>query len=250
LIKDYNLQDYTLIAMNLKKPDDVIWASKTVETEVQEADRMPKQQVQKEEAKTIFNTVSYPSGVFKINQTNVVFIEKGTSYLAVAEEHQISLSLLFEFNDIASAIDVAGHDQLIFLQRKRKTGATEFHIVAEGETLHSIAQSEGVRLESILTYNSMKADMLPEAGEKIYLQSPSGATPKLKIRKGMISSFFEGEKKDEYLVHVVQPKETLYSITKKYSVSTDDVLKWNHLRSADLKTGQQLRINKKNNADN
>jgi LysM repeat protein len=42
----------------------------------------------------------------------------------------------------------------------------------------------------------------------------------------------------------VQLKETLYSISKKYGVSPQDVLEWNHLQNANLKTGQQLRIKK------
>jgi LysM repeat protein len=47
------------------------------------------------------------------------------------------------------------------------------------------------------------------------------------------------------IVHTVQPKETVYAISKKYAVTADDILKWNNLDSTHLKTGQQLRINKK-----
>jgi LysM repeat protein len=48
----------------------------------------------------------------------------------------------------------------------------------------------------------------------------------------------------DYTVHTVQLKETLYSISKKYGVSPQDVLEWNHLQNANLKMGQQLRIKK------
>jgi LysM repeat protein len=51
--------------------------------------------------------------------------------------------------------------------------------------------------------------------------------------------------------HTVQPKETVYAISKKYSVGIEELMKWNDLQSTDLKTGQQLRINKKStNATN
>jgi hypothetical protein len=46
---------------------------------------------------------AYPQGVFKINETEVVFVTKGTPYLAVAEQHNISLARLFEFNDLSQA---------------------------------------------------------------------------------------------------------------------------------------------------
>jgi len=42
----------------------------------------------------------------------------------------------------------------------------------------------------------------------------------------------------------VQLKETMYSISKKYAVSPQDILEWNGLQSMALKTGQQLRIKK------
>ena len=48
-----------------------------------------------------------------------------------------------------------------------------------------------------------------------------------------------------YIVHVVQTKETAYSIARKYEVSVDDLLRWNNLATAELKVGQELRINKK-----
>ena len=253
LIKEYNLQDYTLIAMNLKRDDNVVWAKKeTRVVNVMEGDKTVPPPLEIDEPTTAI-VKSYPSGVFKINETNVVFIKKGTSYLAIAEEHNIQLNRLFEFNDISSATDVAQTDQLIFLQRKKRTGANEFHVVAQGESLYDIAQEEGIRLESLLAYNHLKPDMQPEVGEKLYLRSQAPSVPKLKYLRKAVSAFFDREMKEEkeaYIVHTVQPKETLYSITKKYSVATEDVMKWNNLPSSELKIGQQLRINTKTNAAN
>jgi LysM repeat protein len=44
--------------------------------------------------------------------------------------------------------------------------------------------------------------------------------------------------------HTVQSKETIYSISKKYAVMPQDVVKWNHLQNMNLRVGQQLRIKK------
>ena len=49
----------------------------------------------------------------------------------------------------------------------------------------------------------------------------------------------------DFIVHTVQPKETVFAIAKKYLVAIDDVMKWNSLQNADLKPGQQLRIIKR-----
>src|SRR5258705_11369850 len=71
---------------------------------------------------------AYPAGDFTINNARVVFVKEGTALLAVAEDHHISFARLLDFNDLFDG-DVVKTDQLIFLQRKRKIGATEFHVV-------------------------------------------------------------------------------------------------------------------------
>lgn len=242
LIQDYNLQDYTLIVLGKKEPgsNDATWAK------VDPA----------ETSDETINTVSvapkpvYPAGVFSINETKVIFITKGTSYLKVAEEQSISLARLFEFNDMEDG-DVAKEDGLVYLQRKRKTGAAEFHTVAAGETLYEIAQAEGIRLESLLGYNYLTATAQVQAGEKLYLKGKAPVMPKLVTEKKTVAVELtepmlaqETSTETLFITHVVQPKETMYSIAKMYEASVDDVKKWNEMENTDLKIGQQLKINK------
>ena len=216
LIRDYNLQDYSLIALGRKQKDGhaPAWANNSIPTEKENS----------EKAIATVKTI-YPEGVFKINETKVTFITQGTSYLKLALEHDIPLARLFDFNDMQDG-DVAPKDGLLYLQRKRKQGANETHIVAIGETLYDIAQSEGIRLESLLGYNFLSYGVQVEAGEKLYLTTSAPAAPKLANQNPTVvkavykptelvqesSSFAAG---DKHLVHVVQPKETMYSIAKK-----------------------------------
>ena len=249
LINDYNLQDYSLIAMG-SKPDNSkeVWASNSNKQEENAPIAAVTEAVDASPQRTI-----YPAGVFKINDTKVVFVAKGTSFLALANEHDVQLNRLFEFNDMHPQ-EVAATDQLIYLQRKRKTGASEFHIVAKGENLFEIAQAEAIRLESLQEYNFLKKNMQPRVGEKLYLHQQAPAMPRLTTAAAIISFFSKSDDlakapdtktKDEiYFVHTVQLKETMYSISKKYAVSPQDILEWNGLQSMALKTGQQLRIKK------
>lgn len=236
LIEDYNLQDYTLIALGKKQPDQEHWA---VSRETVPA--APK--------------ITYPQGRFRINETDVVYAAKGTSFLAIAEEYRVSLARLFEFNDMEPS-EVAAQDQLVFLQRKRKKGPVAFHDVQPGETVYDIAQREGIRLESLLAFNKMNKGMQPAAQEKLYLQDEAPATPKLihtpkellavaqvLVQEEQHKALNEGQ--GAYLSHTVQAKETLYSISKQYQVTVEELLKWNNLQQPALKTGQQLRIMKK-----
>ncbi|HET7896269.1 MAG TPA: glucosaminidase domain-containing protein, partial [Flavisolibacter sp.] len=241
LIRDYNLQDYTLIVLGKKQPDEnePTWAKATTGTNNVVAANNSEPSVKQ----------IYPAGVFMINDTKVLFVAKGTSYLKVAEEHNLSLARLFEFNDMTNG-DVAEEDGLLYLQRKRKTGANEIHVVAAGETLYQVAQKEGIRLSSLLEYNFLGTTVQVAAGEKLYLKGKAPAMPKLANDRAFVTtvtnevSFAVSREEQKPLVHVVQPKETVYSIARKYEVGVDEVKRWNEMDTTDLKIGQQIRIHK------
>lgn len=169
LIEDYNLQDYTLIAIEKKNSDAA--------NSVTEVKKVENNSIDTTEVKP-----AYPEGSFIINETKVVYIKKGTSFLAIAQQYAIPLSRIFEFNEIDQA-ESSDKDQLIFLQRKRKTGVNEFHIVKPGEDLHDIAQSEAIRLENLKEYNWLRSDDKPAPGEKLYLQKKADKSPRLALRE-------------------------------------------------------------------
>jgi LysM repeat protein len=266
LIQDYNLEDYTLIAMGKKKEEDGL--AKNEVTGDKSSSSVPVKNNDTEETGKANNKmeqdvhsnvveVNYPSGEFKINDTRVVYIKKGTSYLTIAQQYEIPLARLFEFNELKQQ-EVTADDQLVFIQRKRKTGEHEFHTVQPGETVNDIAQSEALRLESLLEYNNMSANMQPAAGETLYLRSKSSTVPKLVTKNSTTEKFNPGaaavvmdndgarkkeaRQKNNFVFHTVQPKETVYSIAKEYNVSADDLISWNQLQDYDLKIGQSLKI--------
>ena len=117
-------------------------------------------------------TVTYPEGVFTINHTKAVHAKEGTSLLALAHQYDISLSKLFEFNELAE-MDILDMDRVLFIEKKQKRGASDFHEVMAGEKLHDICQKEGIRMESLLEYNKLKKDSQLSAGQKLFLRSPT-----------------------------------------------------------------------------
>lgn len=254
LIEDYQLQDYTLIALGkLKESAAGIAKSEMIPPPVEEK-KNEEFVVIKEPVRPV-----YPTGEFKINDTRVVYVSKSVSFLSIAEQHNVPLSRIFEFNDMKEK-EAAEKDQLIFLQRKRKTGNNEFHIVKPGETLHDIAQEEALRIESLLEYNFLSPGKIPAVGEKLFLRNKATAQPRLALKENLSinlpatdkvrlsesslvikSPSFSSSKKVE---HKVAPKETIYSIAHRYNVRIDDIMSWNNLPGYDLKAGQQLFIYK------
>ena len=197
LIEDYDLQDYTMIALGKLKDGQETLAQDDSKKENKTADKTvdKKTAVKPEEkpaavyASTQEKTVvveepkpNYPEGEFKINETKVIYAKKGTSYLSIAEKHALPLARIFEFNEmrVQEAVD---RDRLIYIMRKRKTGLNEQHVVKPGETLSDIAQTEALRLESLLEYNYLQPNMQPAVGSVLYLRAKAPGMPALATGK-------------------------------------------------------------------
>jgi hypothetical protein len=173
LVEDFNLQQYTLIAMGKMAPEDEIIA--TVPQPATEIPADISAYISKQDPLAEIAPPPppvYPTGDFVINNTRVIYARQGTSMLAIAQEYDIPLRRLLEYNDMEEE-EVLVKDQLVYLQRKRKTGSVEVHIVAIGETLHDISQVEAIRLESLLEYNKLQKSVQPAVGDKLYLKAMS-----------------------------------------------------------------------------
>ena len=179
----------------------------------------------------------YPSGVFKINGSKVVFAEQGTSVLSLAKKHKVQASSILLFNELPKKTTLLKKDQLVYLQRKKKTGKKSFHRVKPGETLVDISQTEGVQLASLLKLNKLKPGQLPKSGQKISLKNPMSKTPQLAKNTNKTSS--KGSKAS---IHVVKKGESLWTIAKKYSVTVDSIKDANDIKGNDLQVGQSLKI--------
>lgn len=187
VINDYNLQQYSLDAMarikdgNPSQTETAVLASTQAVNDTKEniviqakAVMVPQNESLSETVVStlVKKTAAYPTGIFSINHTKVMYAKAGTSLLSLANDYDLPLSKLIEYNDL-SEMDVLDMDRLMFIEKKQKKGATEFHTVAEGETLHSISQLQAIRLESLLDYNNLKKGASVLTGDKIYLRTPA-----------------------------------------------------------------------------
>jgi hypothetical protein len=214
LIKDYNLQQYSMIALGRLKPEDEVVLSMPGVPDVASiappavgaADSVSGMAsgggagaaggatgnaaagggasaaggggASAAAAGNTVQEVAYPEGEFLINRTRVIYVRAGVSLLAVAGQYDIPLGRLLEFNDMKEE-DVLARGQLIFLQRKRRTGSIEYHTVRAGESLYDICQAEGMRFEDMLEMNQLTPGVQPAAGERVYLQGSAPVRPRL-----------------------------------------------------------------------
>ena len=224
-VEQYNLQQYSLAALN-KLPDMDMAKSGDVKDDVPVA-------AAAENSILVNDNVvlaAEPDKIISINNSKCVFVKKGTSLLAVANKYNINLNKLMEFNDLDEE-GLLTNDQFVYLQKKSKTGEKEFYLVQAGETVYDIAQKTAIQLKYLLTYNNLNAAVKLVANIKLFLQ------PDIKLVAGDVP-----DKKTK--VHLVAPKEGLYSIAKVYNVTILQLKEWNKLESNDLKIGQQIIVSK------
>ena len=105
------------------------------------------------------------------------------------------------------------------------------HQIDEKETLYSISRRYNVPITAILEVNP-SADGGLATGQILKVPYVAKGT-KAKAQPG-------GDR-----LHKVAPKETMFSISKLYDVSVDDIKAWNNLKDNSLSTGQQLIIKSK-----
>jgi LysM repeat protein len=102
------------------------------------------------------------------------------------------------------------------------------HKVDEKETLYAIARRYGATVDAIKSSNPGLSSSL-EVGQIVKVPY----TIKVQQRKESTAG-----------THKVAPKETMYSISRTYGVSVDDIRKWNNLTDNNLSVGQELIIKK------
>ena len=165
--------------------------------------------------------------------------------------------------------DMEAQEQVVqgayyYTQKKRPSAAIDTHIVEPGETLWSISQKYGIRLSSLKSKNKIRkdADLKPgmvlnlreprRRGEEIPILSltepepePSSSIVSAPVLEKQVSEpeVVEDKSSPLPLYHTVSAGETLFSISKKYGLTVEQLKSQNGIGSQNLITvGQKLRI--------
>jgi len=193
IINDYNLAQFSVIANEQKKKGvdlvvapvkDVIKPDSLIQTEIPKPTTPDLQSEPTTPTPITPPTVSLLENTkVTINRTKGVLATKGNSLLAIANNNKISLSKLFDYNDLEE-MNILDQDRILFIEKKQKYGASESHTTTGAETLYSIAQKEGVQLSTILSLNpSIAKDSVLQIGQKIKLRVEAAPKTKSKTSK-------------------------------------------------------------------
>lgn len=202
---------------------------------------------------SFFLAVFFVTNLIAQDKPNIKFtfhtVSKGETSYGIAKKYQIDLNEFFNYNPSASNGLSKGDTLKIpiktFIDQKSNNeidSSVKIHKVMPGETLWSIAKIYGVKLSTIKAYNKLANN---ELSESQLLLIPNIQTDTTNIIQPIIKHVDHPmlNECDTLIIHKVKKKETLYSISKKYTIGLDQIIKNNpFLNEFGLKKDQELKI--------
>lgn len=119
----------------------------------------------------------------------------------------------------------------------RKPSDGMVHTVVPKETLYSIARTYQVSMEDIKRWNNLPDNNL-SVGQELTIRRPGPVA----VRAPQPIQHNRPEPVSRKGTHTVQPGQTLFSLSREYNVSVDQLKEWNGLDSNELKIGQTLYV--------
>ena len=200
------------------------------------------------------------------NDLRVVYASNDMTANEIASKYGAKLKSLLRYNEkLNSGTKKLKEGEKIYLQRKRRNwrGKERYHEVDEGESMYSISQKYGLRLDKFYKKNRMPEGMEPEVGEKVKIRGwkiKSELVPRYSKRiirdgemEGVNNSNSDSNvetEEDEFLFdddivevyYQVKRGDTLFSIARRYEITVDTLKRWNKLESNVISIGQRLRV--------
>jgi LysM repeat protein len=160
-------------------------------------------------------------------------VKEGESRWEISQKYAIRISSLYTKNLMQAGSEpkvgvvlnlqrkaTSMPDTLSTIENKGESVKYIIHFVSLGETLYSISQKYNIPLEDIKSKNGLVSDQISLGME-------------LKI---------ENRKNSAIIVYKVQIGDTLYSISRKFSVTVEEIKFWNNISDNSIIIGQNIEI--------
>lgn len=157
-------------------------------------------------------------------------IEKGDTLLSIARKNNIPVAFIRRLNELTS-------DTLKIGQKLILPDEVYEYTVQSGDSLLGITRKFSTSLSAIILCNQLPHETI-YPGQKLIIPIFTNKTNAPLISASSIPS----SPAENSVVHIVQQGDTLYSIARRYGVTTDDLLLWNKKTSVVLFVGEKIKI--------
>lgn len=145
-------------------------------------------------------------------------VQSGDTLYGISKQFGISVEDIKLTNNLSNNNIVVGTSLVI-----PSAATTSLYIVKTGDSLYSIAKKYDTTVADLMRINNLKSNVL-HVGQQLKIP---------------INDIGNG---NDYIIYVVKSGDSLYSISKKYGITVNDLRKYNNLSSDLLSIGQQLKI--------
>ena len=146
---------------------------------------------------------------------------------SISKRFNISIDELIRLNNLSNNNLRIGQVLIV----KEEYPVAKNYIVKKGDTLYSIARDNNTSVNSLIEANQLTTDQL-KVGEQLIIPDSSEEID-------IVS--------DDYDLYTVEKGDSLWSISKKYGITFQELIDINNLSNLTLQIGQQLLVPKTNN---
>ncbi|MEL3970738.1 LysM peptidoglycan-binding domain-containing protein [Rossellomorea oryzaecorticis] len=192
-------------------------------------------------------------------------VEAGDTLWSISKKYDVSISELKQMNNLQNAV-IFPRQQLVVTKNPTSSVPTnsnttppsvgegsKTYTVKSGDTLIRIANSHSISLADLKKWNQISSHII-YPGQKLTVGASNPAQVKEPIKKEedtttavkdkIESTTTQPVSNSDNVVYSVNPGDTLYKISREFSVSVQDIKQWNSLKSDVIHIGQKLELAK------
>lgn len=178
-------------------------------------------------------------------------VEAGQTLYSLAKAYEVSTAAIVHYNPLVAGglkagqvlkIPAVGVSAPKMSQRKINRLFDE-HEVKQGETVYSISRMYAVPVATLLEDNLSLDPTHLAIGQKVLIRKDSKGDGNERQTMEQLNEYKEAlnSVSTDYVYHLVAHGETIYSLSKLYGISQEDLIEWNSLTDG-LKAGTMVRV--------
>ena len=167
------------------------------------------------------------------NNTFSHTVERGQTVYAIATMYQVSVADIIKLNPESQKKIRPGQVLLIPQHTNHKPNQYTFHTIQKGETLYGLSIRYKVTGENIMKANPGLSASNFKEGATIRIPAQTQLTPQTKTK--LITT---------YKTYKIKRRETMYSLCRKFKLSSTQLISLNPLLKKGVKKGMEIRIPK------
>jgi LysM repeat protein len=163
--------------------------------------------------------------------------EKETLY-GISKRYGASIESVLQYNPTADAgLEIGQILKIPYVPKKvvRASGTT--HTVTAKETMFSISKMYGITVDELKQWNNLSDNTL-SIGQQLTIRKGSSSSSTAQSSAPPVTGSASSKKG----IHTVAAKETMFSISKQYGITVQQIQEWNNLTGNELSIGQELAV--------